>query len=749
MQTRLTYLIPLAVFICSSITVLIVSLHARTVASGNYVHYAKQKIAIKLNRLEKAAKQFDTKKGYSEIQRFFDTQVGLLDHVTVFLANPDGTVVASNNSKFIGRHGDTLQQTPSPGTVRHLKGAMRSWAQTAQDNNEIYGILRYCDSAKLPNHGPTDCGFLYYGENISARLSDYLNASRTQLVESIIGLALVSLALWVMLYYGFSQRLSKLIEAMRRFSAADHSVRFACHGDDEISAFGHEFDALCDTVVAEHNALVYSQAQLKAVFETAVDGIITIDAQGRVHSMNRSAENIFGYSREEVIGENVKILMPAPYKLEHDTYINNYLSTGQRKIIGIGREAVGQHKDGSIFPIELSVSEIEHKDKRSFTGIVRDISRRKHAEDQLKMREEELRLTLDNAPVGIVTCDSNYAILTGNRACSALLGYTEIELKNLRFTDLIHPEDRQTFMDSAQKANAGKTGVFHVVQRWVSKNGEVSRGRLHIGLVQNQNNDSKMFVLQMEDNTERLSAENEARQLRDRLAHVGRVSILGEMAAGIAHEINQPLTAIASYAEACQRLVAANMADSEELMHAMKQTSAQAYRAGEIIQRLRGFAKQHDVQRENVDVNDLIEDVVELAKLDTPNLSLPVRLKLAQDLPRIRADAVQIQQVLLNLIRNASDAISSDLGRNNPLLIRTTAPDKENIRIDVIDSGPGIDDADAKQIFNPFFSTKPSGMGLGLSICRSIVASHGGQLNFENIPAGGTCFFLTLPTLMG
>lgn len=670
----------------------------------------------------------------------------------MFLADSEGRILASTRIETFGQTWKELDESPDQKTIKRIEQTGGFEVNMAQDKENIFGYVNICLPSEAGRLRPSQCGFLYYRKNIGMRKQSALAVIRGQAIQEGAGIGLLAILLWLILRFAITRRMDQLITVARRFSKGDWSARARLTGRDELAKISASLDLMYDAVVKEHDALLYSQAQIKAMFETAADGIISIDACGRIQSINSAAERMFGYSKQQVIGRNISMLMPAPFRAEHDTYLKNYLATGNKKIIGIGREVVGLRSDGKVFPMDLAVSELKHGNERSFTGIIRDISQRKQAENQLRMREEELRLTFDNAPIGIVTCDLDCRFLSANRACTQMVGYTESELLQMKFTDIVHPEDMEECLNFAQQAKLGEVDTNSINQRWVCKDGFNLQGIVHVGLVHGEQDEPKMMVVQMENNTERLNAEYEARQLRDRLAHVGRLSTLGEMAAGIAHEINQPLTAIASYAEACQRLIAAGTTDSKELMHAMKQAATQAHRAGEVIRRLRGFAKKRETQRQNVDVNELIKDVVELAKIDAPNPRSAIQLELAAGLPKINADPVQIQQVILNLIRNGADAVLAVPERNQTLIvrtIRTSGPDPEHIRIEVTDNGTGVSEDVARQIFSPFFSTKPSGMGMGLSICRSIVASHGGKLSFENVPTGGATFYVTLPIAMG
>lgn len=244
---------------------------------------------------------------------------------------------------------------------------------------------------------------------------------------------------------------------------------------------------------------------------------------------------------------------------------------------------------------------------------------------------------------------------------------------------------------------------------------------------------------------ERERAEEQSRQHLQQLAHVARISALGEMASAIAHEINQPLTAILSYTQASQRLLAAEQHDRQELQHAMERAAAQAQRAGEIIRRVRSFVAKEENETLAVDVNYLVTEVVGLARPEARQCGIQLRLDLTPDLPQVRADAIQIQQVVLNLVRNGLDAINSHGAEDRVLTVSTMVDADTMVVVTVRDSGPGVELETAQRIFDPFFTTKPNGMGIGLVISRSIAEVHGGSLTLVNPGGSGAEFRLALP----
>jgi C4-dicarboxylate-specific signal transduction histidine kinase len=248
---------------------------------------------------------------------------------------------------------------------------------------------------------------------------------------------------------------------------------------------------------------------------------------------------------------------------------------------------------------------------------------------------------------------------------------------------------------------------------------------------------------------ERLRADHLLRQreeeLRGRLTHLTRVSTLGEMASSIAHEVNQPLTAIATYSQACRRMLESGVADSGEVVAILARVTDEALRAGAIIHRLKNLARRHESRLMECDVNELVTDLEQLASVDTRLHDVSLELRLADSLPTVLADGIQIQQVVLNLIRNAVDAMIESEAGNRQIIVHTALRDSSMVQISVTDFGSGLPADCDEELFQPFFTTKKDGMGMGLSVSRSIVDSHGGQMWFSRNQGGGTTFFVTVP----
>jgi two-component system sensor kinase FixL len=364
-------------------------------------------------------------------------------------------------------------------------------------------------------------------------------------------------------------------------------------------------------------ALARSELHLRSILATVPDAMIVIDERGIILSFSSAAERLFGYSEAEVVGANVEILMPPSDAARHDRYIAHYRETGERRIIGIGRIVVGQRRDGTEFPMKLSVGEANSDGHRIFTGFIHDLTEQQHAELRLK-------------------------------------------------------------------------------------------------------------------------------ELQSELIHVSRLSAMGTMASTLAHELNQPLTAIANYLEAGRELLDAGGAEAATLLReAIEESTSEALRAGKIVRRLRDFVARGEVERRVEDLPRLIDEASRLALIGARERGVRAFFELAPDITTVTVDRVQIRQVLVNLIRNAIDAVAGQEVRD--ITISTCALDNAMVEVSVADTGPGLSPDIAARLFQAFATTKPAGMGLGLSICRTIVEAHRGHIRAEPRPTGGTVFRFTLP----
>jgi len=623
-----------------------------------------------------------------------------------------------------------------------------------------------------------------------------------------------------------------------------------------------------------------AELELRAVLDAAVDAVIIIDANGQIETFSRGAEKLFGYTSQEVLGRNVSILMPEPFRSQHDGYIGHHVRTGERRIIGKGREVVAQRRDGSLFPVALAVGRIEGLDPPRFVGFIHDITDRKRVVEALRRERDRAQTYLDLAEVMLLALDSSGTISLVNRKGCEILGWPEDELVGRNWFDIclpdglrdevkamfarffdgtaspahyaehevvtrsgehkliawrsvtlrderglvsgtlssgedvteqrralgalrkseqllrdaqsianlgnyettipgghafwssqlytilgldpaagplsvedyldrcVHPDDRQRFLQAWDLASRG-AGTFDLEYRIVRPDGSL-RHVHSIARITHDGEGRAQVVGTLHDITDRKLAEEEVRQTQDRLTQFSRLSTMGEMAAGLAHEINQPLTAIANYAQALQRLLAApTEVEQDDLDLALGQISAQALRAGEVIRRLRSFVKNREAKTEIMDPARLLAELMVFAEPDARLADIRIRVEPADGLPRVACDPVQIQQVLLNLIRNAIDATIEAGAAGREIVLRARLDERGDIEIGVEDRGKGIPDEVAVNLGNPFFTTKATGTGLGIAISRSILRAHGGRLAHRPTPGGGATVFFTLPAMPG
>jgi two-component system sensor kinase FixL len=374
----------------------------------------------------------------------------------------------------------------------------------------------------------------------------------------------------------------------------------------------HTLSSISDT-----DELIFArEAHLRSIIETIPDAMIVIDDHGRILSFSTAAEEMFGFTEAELLGENVSTLMPSPDREQHDAYLERYLGTGERKIIGIGRVTTARHRDGSTFPIDLHIGETRIGEERLFTGFIRDLTER-----------------------------------------------------------------QQTEM------------------------------RLH--------------------------------DLQSELAHVSRVTAMGTLATSIAHELNQPLTAIANYVETASELL--DNPDAETLAivrEALVECAAQSVRAGQIVRRLRDFVSRGETERRVESLARVVNEASALALVGAGERGVEVQVKLDAKADKVLIDRIQVQQVILNLVRNAIESMADCPVRR--LKIGSRAIGDGQVEVTIEDSGPGLAPEVAASLFQPFISTKSAGMGLGLSICHTIINGHGGRIWADTSKLGGTTFHFTL-----
>jgi two-component system, LuxR family, sensor kinase FixL len=414
---------------------------------------------------------------------------------------------------------------------------------------------------------------------------------------------------------GLSLGVALLSGSALTFAELLEGVIFAVVGGG-ISWFGEQLRRTRIHDLKQKEVLAAREEHLRSILDAVPDATVVIDEKGIIQSFSAAAERLFGYKEASVIGRNVSLLMPSPYREEHDRYMQRYLTTGEKRIIGIDRVVTGQRKDGSTFPMKLEVGEMRSGERRFFTGFIRDL-------------------------------------------------------------------------------------------------------------------------------TERQETEHQFQELQTELARLSRLTAMGEMASTLAHEINQPLSAISNYLQGCNRLLEpVDHPNVPKIRDALAETIKQTLRAGHIIRQLREFVARGETEKRPENLSKLVEEASALALVGAKDEGVKTMFRFASHTDAALVEKVQIQQVLLNLMRNAIEAMHGC--ERKELVVATAAVDADMIEVSVADTGHGLSKDIADRLFQPFVTTKPAGMGVGLSISKRIIEAHGGKMWAESNKGGGTVFHFTL-----
>lgn len=420
-------------------------------------------------------------------------------------------------------------------------------------------------------------------------------------------------------------------------------------------------------------------------------------------------------------------------------------------MIGVGRELMGRRKDGSLIPIEAAVSEFRLKDRRFFTGVLRDLTERRRAERALRESEERFRAIADYTFAWENWISADGRVLWISPAVERITGYTVDECHTMRDypLPLIQPDDRKRLAVLLETAHRERTSGDGERFRVRHKDGTPVWCSISWHPIFSADNEHVGYRSSIRDISARMRAEENARERLAELAHVGRVSLLNEMAAGLSHELSQPLAAIVNYAYACMEQIRSGKSTESGLMAILKCSADEAQRAGEIIEHMLKFGRKRTVRREHVDLNTLVRQAVELVSYEKGSDGVQIECDLEPSLPPVIGDPVEIEQVLINLTRNSVEAVKENGAGTRSVVIQTSEKDDCLVECSIRDTGGGMTESQLKRMFEPFYTTKSNGVGLGLSISRSIVEDHGGRLWAAMNEPQGAILLMTLPTKKG
>lgn len=478
-----------------------------------------------------------------------------------------------------------------------------------------------------------------------------------------------------------------------------------------------------DMRVKHEDEIRESEALKSAIMDTSLDSIITVDETGRIIDFNPTAEKTFGFRAQQAIGNFIEPLIIAPVSRgDFRHLLHACLTVAGRQKADTRHEMQANRADGTPFPVEISIKPLLIRDYFLFTVYLHDISMRKHQEQEIR----NLAAFPSESPMPILRINERGVIIYANQPSRPLLDYWEVEyLQKLPLYWVRQVE---------QVLSSGAEQEFEVNDK----------GRYYTLLLVPIPG-SNYVNIYGRDVTETRLAEAESRQHQTELVHVCRLSTMGEMATGIAHELNQPLSAIMNYAKGSARRIRHDPGETDSIIPALEKIAVQAGRAGEIIKRMRGMLGKQPAVRDLVDFNQLVLEVCSFVEFETRKTEVKIELDLYPDELPVQVDLVQIEQVILNIVRNAMDVLQGLERAEKLIVISSGIRDDDRAYVAISDNGPGISKTTMQQLFHPFFTTKDSGMGMGLAISQTIIDDHNGQIRVDSEVGHGTRFDIELP----
>ncbi len=521
-----------------------------------------------------------------------------------------------------------------------------------------------------------------------------------------------------------------------------HAVDVTEHRRTEVAL--REAKKQLEQRVADRTAeLSAAVGRFRRIVDRAPDAVLLIERDGAISLVNRRTEKYFGYGDSELIGKTIEMLVPQASRQEHVRHRRAYVAD-PKVMCNKDPELRALRKDGSEFPIEVNLIPLDETEGAPTLCTVRDLTAVRQWEAAVIESEQQMRLMADSLPAFVAYVDRDLRYRFVNRVAEEWHGLSEREIVGRRVEEVVGQDLYATMELRIEQVLAGHTVSFRSEGSYLDGRNRHTHATF-VPRLDAAGEDVIGFFSLVRDITSEVQAEEHARRSWEEMIHVSRASTMGELAASLAHELNQPLSAILSNSQAALRFLSQETPDFGEMRDGLQDIASDARRAGEVIRRIRKLLRKGEMERSAVDINHVVEEVNRLLHSDTVTRDVTVTLELAEGLPQVWGDAAQLQQVTLNLMMNACQAMSGQETDCRTLVVRTVSEDGSTVAVAVEDSGPGVDPELGNEIFEPFVTSRPTGMGLGLSICRSIIEAHGGQLGTTPNPERGCTFRIVLP----